>query len=190
MCRGHCTKCTLLPSHKAWEPVDRLKPKPRKCLKKISKKSGESGWKKSADCKRGRRKGATSKNFKNRQKVSKSFSTLFDNFRAGQKTSKIVEKCQKVFRHFSTIFARHLFSGPFCNPLKKVSNRSRKTFSRLFLQTLEGARGRSPARLFSDFFGVSGPRGPRDPCKWSTGSQHKAPRMQSVRNCSQRTLPY
>ena len=71
----------------------------------------------SADCKRGRRKGATSKNIKNRQKVSKSFSTLFDNFRAGQKTSKIVKKCQKVFRHFSTIFARHLFSGPFCNPL-------------------------------------------------------------------------
>ena len=75
--------------------------------------------KKSADCKRGRRKGATSKNVKNRQKLSKSFSTLFDNFRAGQKTPKIVKKCQKVFRHFSTIFARHLFSGPFCNPLKK-----------------------------------------------------------------------
>ena len=36
-----------------------------------------------------------------------------------QKTSKIVKKCQKVFRHFSTVFARHLFSGPFCNPLKK-----------------------------------------------------------------------
>ena len=71
----------------------------------------------SADCKRGRRKGATSKNVKNRQKVSKSFSTLFDNCRAGQKTSKIVKKCQKVFRHFSTLFARHLFSGPFCNPL-------------------------------------------------------------------------
>ena len=71
----------------------------------------------SADCKRGRRKGATSKTVKNRQKASKSFSTLFDNFRAGQKTSKIVKKCQKVFRHCSTIFARHLFSGPFCNPL-------------------------------------------------------------------------
>ena len=75
---------------------------------------------KSADCKRGRRKGATSKNVKNRQKASKSFSTLFDNFRAGQKTSKIVKKYQKVFRHFSTIFARHLFSGPFCNPLIKM----------------------------------------------------------------------
>ena len=40
----------------------------------------------SADCKRGWRKGAR---------------------------AKIVKKCQKVFRHFSSIFARHLFSGPF-----------------------------------------------------------------------------
>ena len=51
----------------------------------------------SADRKRGRRKGAKSKNVKNRQKVSKSFSTLFDNFRAGQKNSKIVKKRQKAF---------------------------------------------------------------------------------------------
>ena len=53
---------------------------------------------------------------KKRQKSSKSvkcFSTLFDSFRAGQKTSKIVKKCQIVFRHFSTNFARHHFSGPF-----------------------------------------------------------------------------
>ena len=57
---------------------------------------------------------------KKRQKVSKSFSTLFDNFRAGQKTSKIVKKCQKVFRHFSTIFARHHFSGPFWGALKFI----------------------------------------------------------------------
>ena len=47
--------------------------------------------------------------------------------------------------------------------LEKVSKRSRKTFSRLFPD--------SAGRLFSDFFGVSGPEGPRDPCKWSTGSQ-------------------
>ena len=66
---------------------------------------------KSADCKRG--------HVKKRQKVSKSFSTLFDNFRAGQKTSKIVKKRQKVFRHFSTIFARHHFSGPFWGALRK-----------------------------------------------------------------------
>ena len=49
---------------------------------------------------------------KKRQKVSKSFSTLFDKFRAGQKTSKIVKKRQQVFRHFSTIFAPHHFFRP------------------------------------------------------------------------------
>ena len=60
---------------------------------------------KSADCKRGRRKGATSKNVKNRQKVSKSFSTLFDNFRKNvkkrQKSPKSVKKFFDTFRHFS-----------------------------------------------------------------------------------------
>ena len=58
----------------------------------------------SADCKRGRRKGATSRKLKNRQKVSKSFSTLFDNFRAGkksQKSSKSVKKFFDTFRQFS-----------------------------------------------------------------------------------------
>ena len=45
--------------------------------------------------------------------MSKIFSTLFDIFRAGQKTSKIVKKRHNIFRHFSTIFARHQFSGPF-----------------------------------------------------------------------------
>ena len=49
---------------------------------------------------------------KKRQKSSKSVKKFFDNFRAGQKTSKIVKKCQKVFRHFSTIFARHTFFRP------------------------------------------------------------------------------
>ena len=34
---------------------------------------------------------------KNRQKVSKMFSTAFDIFRAGLKTSKIAKKCQKIF---------------------------------------------------------------------------------------------
>ena len=59
----------------------------------------------SADCKRGRRKGATSKNVKNRQKVSKSFSTLFDNFRAGQKSQK------------SSKSVKDKFSGPFWGAL-------------------------------------------------------------------------
>ena len=44
-----------------------------------------------------------------------------------------------------------------------------ETFSRL--SGGPGAGG--PERLFSDFFGVSGPEGPRDPCKWPTGSQPK-----------------
>ena len=63
------------------------------------------------DRKRGQRKGATSKK---RQKVSIIFSTLFDIFGAGQKTSKIVKKCQKyIFSTLSTVFARRQFSGPF-----------------------------------------------------------------------------
>ena len=70
--------------------------------------------------KRGQRKGATSKNVKNRQKVSKIFSTLFDIVRAGQKKVKIVKKCQKYFRHFLTIFARYSFSGPFWGALNSM----------------------------------------------------------------------
>ena len=68
----------------------------------------------SADCKRGRRKGATSKK---RQKSSKSVKKFFDTFRRFPKTSKIVKKRQKVFRHFSTICARHHFTGPFWRAL-------------------------------------------------------------------------
>ena len=47
-----------------------------------------------------------------RQKSSKSFSTLFDNFRAGQKTSKSVKEFFDTFRQFSrgTIFPA-LFGG-------------------------------------------------------------------------------
>ena len=65
---------------------------------------------KSADRKRGQRKGATSKNVTNRQNVVKYFSTLFD---LSRRAKKNVKKCQKSFRHFSTVFARHQFSGPF-----------------------------------------------------------------------------
>ena len=73
----------------------------------------------SADCKRGRRKGAASKrrkssrsvkkffdtfrqfsrrakNVKNRQKVSKSFSTLFDNFRAAPFFRPLLQSAEKV----------------------------------------------------------------------------------------------
>ena len=64
---------------------------------------------KSADCKRGRRKGATSKNVKNRQKASKSFrhfSTIFAQGKKRQKSPKSVKKCFDTFRQFSrgTIF--------------------------------------------------------------------------------------
>ena len=100
-------------------PLTACKNAPKPNFSKFAPTIVIRGSSKSADCKRGRRTGATSKNVKNRQKVSKSFSSLFDSFRAGQKTSKIVKKCQKVFRHFSTIFARHLFSGPFCNSPSK-----------------------------------------------------------------------
>ena len=65
---------------------------------------------------------------KKRQKSSKSAKNIFDIFRAGQKTSKIVKKCQKVFRHFLTIFAWHPFSGPFWGaPGKGVGGRGLAT---------------------------------------------------------------
>ena len=46
-------------------------------------------------------KGPRQKTSKIVKKVSKSFSTLFDNFRAGQKTSKSVKKFFDTFRQFS-----------------------------------------------------------------------------------------
>ena len=91
-------------------------------------------------------KGATSKNVKNRQKVSKSFSTLFDNFRAGQKKAKTVKKRQRVFRHFSTIFARHLFSGLFWGAPKEHQN-----LNHSFLQLGYHCRG----GLFRGNFGTA-----------------------------------
>ena len=91
----------------------------------------------SVDHKRGQRKGATSKDVRNRRRVSNILSALFDMFRAGQKTSiivgkwqkyfrlfragqkrsKIVRKCQKYFRHFSTTFA----PAPVLRPLLQGS---------------------------------------------------------------------
>ena len=60
---------------------------------------------------------------KKRQKSSKSVKKFFDTFRAGQKTSKIAEKCQKHFRHFSTIVAQHHFSeAPFGGLYSKKRN--------------------------------------------------------------------
>ena len=67
----------------------------------------------SADRKNGQRKGATSKNIKNCQKVSKIFSTPFDIFRAGQTKGK---HRQKVSRSFSTFFD-NFRAAPVLRPL-------------------------------------------------------------------------
>ena len=66
----------------------------------------------SADCKRGRRKGATSKK--------------------RQKSSKSVKKRQKVFRHFSTIFAQ--------GKKRQKSSKSVKKFFDTFRQFSRGAK--------------------------------------------------
>ena len=55
---------------------------------------------------------------KKRQKSSKSVKKFFDTFRQFSRRAKNVKNRQKVSKSFSTIFARHLFSGPFCNPLR------------------------------------------------------------------------
>ena len=60
--------------------------------------------------KRGRRKGATSKNVRKRQKMSKVF-------RHSSTISKNVKNHQKVSKSFSTVFARHHFSGLLWGPL-------------------------------------------------------------------------
>ena len=93
-----------------------------------------SGWQNG-----GRWKGATSKNVKNRQKASKSFSTLFDNFRAGQKTSKIVKK---VSKSFSTLFG-NFRAAPFFRPLLQSAD-DRKPFQGK--SPLKTTRVRAPER--------------------------------------------
>ena len=66
--------------------------------------------------------------------------------------------------------------------LKKVSGKSRESekrfekvprrFFRDFFQSLRGPQGQRPLEtFFQTFVGSLGPKGPRDPCKWSTGSQ-------------------
>ena len=69
---------------------------------------------KSADCKRGQRKGAASKNVNNRQKVSNSFATLFDNFLRRAKNVKIRQKSiKKVFDTFWQFSRGTIFLAPF-----------------------------------------------------------------------------
>ena len=80
------------------------------------------GWEpRSADCKRGRRKGATSKKVKIVKKCQKVFRHFSRIFAQGERTPRIVKKRQEVFRHFLTIFARHHFSGPFWGAVTKSS---------------------------------------------------------------------
>ena len=85
-------------------------------------------FRQSEDCKRGRRKGATSKivkkcqnvfrqfsrrakNVKNRQKVSKSFSTLFDNFRAAPFFRPLLQSAEARKRHININFLVRLLLG-------------------------------------------------------------------------------
>ena len=65
--------------------------------------------------------------------------------------------------------SRKSLSGPFRDFLQTL-----QTFSRPFPDSRKVRGPPAPGDFFSDFFGVSGPEGPRDPCKWSTGSQHLA----------------
>ena len=44
-----------------------------------------------------------------------------------------------------------------------------------FLETFSGSLDGGPGRHFRDFFGISGPEGPRDPCKGRAGSQDLDP---------------
>ena len=64
----------------------------------------------SADCKRGRRKGATSKNVKKPQKVFRHFSKIF------LRRAKNVKNRQKVSKSFSTLFD-NFRAAPFFRPL-------------------------------------------------------------------------
>ena len=75
----------------------------------------------SADCKRGWRKGATSKNVKNCQKYFRHFSTFSALGKKRQKSSKSV----KLFSTLSTTFTRHLFSGPFWGALRIEARKSK-----------------------------------------------------------------
>ena len=101
--------------------------------------------------KRGQRKGATSKNIKNRQKVSKIFSTLFDIFHAGQKKSKIVKKCQK---YFLTCFD-NFRAAPVFRPLLGASEKRFRRFRfRVWFLGKRFQRFRFPVPV--RFLGISG----------------------------------
>ena len=78
------------------------------------------GCPKSADCKRGRKKGAA-------RKLSKSVEKLFDTFWRFLTFFALRENCRKVSKNFLTLFDDFwrfltwpLSAGPFCNPLTKA----------------------------------------------------------------------
>ena len=65
-----------------------------------------------------------------------------------------------------------------------------ETFSRLFPDS-RGIRGRRPRDTFFRLFWGFGPKGPRDPCKWSTGPQiYSTLSALEVYNNQSPTLPY
>ena len=55
--------------------------------------------------------------------------------------------------------------------LEEVFSRLCRDFFDTFSRLSGGPGASGPRQLSSDFLGVSGPEGPRDACKWSTGSQ-------------------
>ena len=88
--------------------------------------------------------------------------------------------------------SRKCLPGPLAPEPRKVSKKSSlgtvgkdsfDTFRRLsghfpdcsrdFLETFRGSGAGGPGRNFRDFFGISGPKDPRDLCKGRAGSQHE-----------------
>ena len=53
----------------------------------------------------------------------------------------------------------------------RESGKSLENVRRVWKKSRKGPK-KTCSRLFPDFFGVSGPEVPRDPCKWPTGSQN------------------
>ena len=92
---------------------------------------------------------------KSRPKVVKKCQKYFRHLSAfsaqGKKTSEIVKKCQKDFRHFLTIFARHLFCGPFQGALTK-----RQEHGAQEVKNYGGSKIRFERR---SIFGTEGPLG-------------------------------
>ena len=63
--------------------------------------------------------------------------------------------------------------GDSLGSLRRVSGECFWTFSGLFGDFFGVQQAGGPGRHFQDFFGISGPEGPRDPCKRRAGSQLK-----------------